>query len=134
MKFTKYEEHFMEGKAKVMIVDDSLIIQKVIQKYLESLNIEIVGTAADGIAALEMFKEKQPDIVTLDITMPEMDGLAVLKEMLIINDKIKVMVVTALSDKATGLKEIKTGAKSFLGKPFTPEGLRASMKRLITEN
>ncbi|KAA3613273.1 MAG: response regulator [Calditrichaeota bacterium] len=117
-----------------MVVDDSLIIQKVIQKYLESLNIEIVGTASDGKAAVSLFKEKQPDIVTLDITMPEMDGLAVLEELLKINDKTKVMVVTALSDKATGLKAIKTGAKSFLAKPFTPEGLRASMKRLISEN
>ena len=124
----------MEAKAKVMVVDDSLIIQKVIQKYLASLNIEIVGTAADGKAALDLFKEKQPDIVTLDITMPEMDGLEVLDELLKINKDTKVMVVTALSDKATGLKAIKNGAKSFLGKPFTPESLRASMKRLITEN
>lgn len=123
-----------EQTKKVMVVDDSLIIQKVIQKYLESLNIEIVGTASDGKAAVSLFKEKQPDIVTLDITMPEMDGLAVLEELLKINDKTKVMVVTALSDKATGLKAIKTGAKSFLAKPFTPEGLRASMKRLISEN
>jgi len=124
----------METKAKVMVVDDSLIIQKVIQKYLENLNIEIVGTASDGKSAVDMFKEKQPDIVTLDITMPEMDGLEVLEELLKINKETKVMVVTALSDKATGLKAIKTGAKSFLAKPFTPEGLRASMKRLISEN
>ncbi len=124
----------MEEKAKVMVVDDSLIIQKVIQKCLENLDIEIVGTASDGKAAVELFKETVPDIVTLDITMPEMDGLAVLDEILKINDQTKVMVVTALADKATGLKAIKSGAKSFLGKPFTAEGLRASMKRLISEN
>ena len=63
--------------------------------------------------------------------MPELDGLTVLQEMLMINNSVKVMVVTALSDKATGLKAIKLGAKSFLPKPFTPEKLKDSFARLI---
>ena len=63
--------------------------------------------------------------------MPEMDGLSVLEEMLKINKNVKVMVVTALSDKSTGLKAIKLGAKSFLPKPFTPEKLRSSFERMI---
>ncbi|MGD9900261.1 MAG: response regulator [Calditrichaceae bacterium] len=121
----------MKEKTKVLIVDDSSIIRQVIQKYLNSYNIEVVGTAGDGKAALEIFKETDPDIVTLDITMPEMDGLTVLDEMLKIKPSAKIMVVTALSDKATGLKAIKKGAKSFLGKPFTPEKLKESFGRLI---
>ena len=123
----------MHEKVKVMIVDDSLIIRQAIHKYLKNFNIEVVGTAENGKKALEIFKKTDPDVVTLDITMPELDGLSVLQEMIIINNSVKVMVVTALSDKATGLKAIKLGAKSFLPKPFTPEKLKDSFARLIKE-
>jgi two-component system chemotaxis response regulator CheY len=121
----------MQKKIKVMIVDDSSIIRQVIQKHLSEYNIEVVGTAGDGKTAIEVFKKTDPDIVTLDITMPEVDGLTVLEEMMKINNTAKVMVITALSDKATGLKAMKKGAKSFLGKPFTPEKLKESFSRLI---
>ena len=121
----------MREKVKLMIVDDSAIIRQAIHKHLKDFNIEVVGSAEDGKVALDVFKKTNPDIVTLDITMPEIDGLTVLEEMLQINNNVKVMVVTALSDKSTGLKAIKLGAKSFLPKPFTPEKLRASFERLI---
>ena len=121
----------MSEQVKLMIVDDSAIIRQAIQKHLKDFNIEVVGTAEDGKIALEVFRETKPDVVTLDITMPEVDGLTVLEEMLKIDENVKVMVVTALSDKSTGLKAIKLGAKSFLPKPFTPEKLRSSFERLI---
>jgi len=116
---------------RLLIVDDSLIIRKSIQKYLDGYNIEVVGIAGDGRSALNIFKEKEPDVVTLDITMPEMDGLTVLEEMLKIRPDTRIMVVTALSDKATGLKAIKLGAKGFLPKPFSAEQLKESFTRLI---
>jgi len=121
----------MKEKIKVMIVDDSAIIRQAIQKHLQDFNIEVVGNAEDGKVALEVFQKTRPDVVTLDITMPEVDGLTVLEEILKIDKNVKVMVVTALSDKSTGLKAIKLGAKSFLPKPFTPEKLRSSFERLI---
>lgn len=121
----------MKGTVKLMIVDDSAIIRQAIQKHLKDFDIDVVGTAEDGKIALEIFEKTRPDIVTLDITMPEVDGLTVLEEMLKIDKDVKVMVVTALSDKSTGLKAIKLGAKSFLPKPFTPEKLRASFERLV---
>ncbi len=124
----------MQDKIKVLIVDDSLIIREAIHKHLKQFNIEVVGTAENGKIALELFKETDPDVVTLDITMPELDGLTVLKEMLNIKSDAKVMVVTALSDKATGLKAIKLGAKSFLPKPFTPDKIRESFQRLVGQN
>ena len=124
----------MQEKIKVLIVDDSLIIREAIHKYLKNFDIEVVGTAEDGKVALEIFKNSEPDVVTLDITMPEVDGLTVLAEMLKIKSDVKVMVVTALSDKATGLKAIKLGAKSFLPKPFTPEKLQESFQRLVGQN
>ena len=121
-------------KIKVMIVDDSVIIRQMIKKYLSELNIEIVGTAGDGKSAIQLFKETQPDVVTLDITMPKVDGFTVLEEMVKENSKSKIMVITALTDKATGMRAIKTGAKGYLSKPFTPEKLRSSFDRLINVN
>jgi two-component system chemotaxis response regulator CheY len=124
----------MQEKIKVLIVDDSLIIREAIHKHLKDFNIEVVGTAEDGKVALEIFEKTDPDVVTLDITMPELDGLTVLEEMLRLKSDIKVMVVTALSDKATGLKAIKMGAKSFLPKPFTPEKIQEAFQRLVGQN
>jgi two-component system chemotaxis response regulator CheY len=118
-------------KIRVMIVDDSAIIRHTIEKHLQDFNIEITSSAADGASALEDFKKTSPDYVTLDITMPEMDGLTVLEEMLKIKPSTKIMIVTALSDKATGLRAIELGAKSFVPKPFTPERLREAFEKLI---
>ena len=91
----------MQEKIKVLIVDDSFIIREAIHKHLKHFNIEVVGTAENGKVALELFKEKDPDVVTLDITIPENDGLTVLAEMMKIKADIKGMAVTALSYKAT---------------------------------
>jgi two-component system chemotaxis response regulator CheY len=124
----------MSEKIKLMIVDDSSIIRQVISKYLNSFNVEIVGTASNGVEALEVFKKTSPDIITLDITMPEMDGLTVLEELLKMDSQVKVMVVTALNDKATGLKAIKLGAKSFVGKPFTEEKLKEAFAKIVSND
>jgi len=121
----------MSEKLKLLIVDDSFIIRQAIKKYLKKYNLEVVGTAENGKIALELFEKTNPDIVTLDITMPEIDGLTVLEEMIKINKDVKVMVVTALTDKATGLKAIKLGAKSYLPKPFTEEKLQESFDRIL---
>jgi two-component system chemotaxis response regulator CheY len=121
----------MSDKIRLLIVDDSLIIRKSIQKYLTDYNIEVVGIAGDGKAALDVYKKTKPEVVTLDITMPEIDGLTVLEEMLKIEPSTKIMVVTALSDKATGLKAIRLGAKGFLPKPFSADELKESFARLV---
>jgi two-component system chemotaxis response regulator CheY len=124
----------MDNKKRLMIVDDSLIIRQLIEQCFINQNIEVVATAADGKEAIQLFKILQPEIVTLDITMPEINGLTVLEELLKIDPNVKVMVVTAMSDKFTGIKAIKLGAKSFLGKPFTEESLIKSFKRLIAND
>ncbi len=121
-------------KHKLLIVDDSSVIRKVIEKFLTTYNTEVVGTAADGKEALQLFNELNPDIVTLDITMPEIDGLTVLEEMLKINPDVKVMVITALSDKPTGIRAIKLGAKSFVGKPFTEEKIKEAFEKMMHSN
>ena len=121
----------MKETQKVMIVDDSSIIRQTIKKYISDEDIEIIAAAENGKVALELFKETTPDIVTLDITMPEMDGLTLLENMMKINKDVKVMIVTALADKATGLKAMKLGAKSYITKPFTETLLKDTLNRLM---
>ena len=121
----------MKEKIRVMIVDDSSIIRQTIRKFISGLNVEIVGTAENGKVALELFRKTNPDIVTLDITMPEMDGLTLLETIMKINKNVKVMILTAISDKSTGLKAMKMGAKSYVTKPFTEKILNESLNRLI---
>ena len=102
----------MDDKITVLIVDDSSIIRNSIEKDVKGYNVEVVGMAGNGKEALEIFADKKPNFVTLDITMPEIDGLTVLEKILKIEPATKVMIVTALSDKDTGLKAIELGAKS----------------------
>ena len=121
----------MSEKTKIMVVDDSSMIVKIIQGFLQSYNIEVVGTAGDGEKAVEIFKKTNPDIVTLDITMPRMDGLTVLEKMLEIKNSAKVIVISALSDSATALKALKIGAKDFIQKPFNENDFKKVLNRIL---
>jgi len=116
---------------KLLIVDDSNILRKAIRRYLENGIIEVVGEAGNGVDALNLFKELSPDMVTMDITMPEMDGLQTLQEIMKVNPAAKVLVITALRDEATGLKALKLGAKGFLPKPFTEETLNTAVQKML---
>jgi two-component system chemotaxis response regulator CheY len=116
---------------KVLIVDDSTVIRKALVKFLEQYSVNIVGTASNGTDALQMFSQYKPDIVTLDITMPGFDGFHVLDKMRKMDDSVRIIVITALADKATGLKALKKGAKSYLTKPFGPDKLKDAFDRLI---
>jgi two-component system chemotaxis response regulator CheY len=114
---------------KVLIVDDSMIIRGAIESWLGDLELEIVGQASNGVAAVEMVKRTRPDIVTLDITMPEMDGLTAIGHMLAIAPRTTIIVISALAGKDTALAAMKKGAASFLLKPFT----RAELHEVFQE-
>ena len=116
----------------LLIVDDSIVVRKAIVKFLEEYELRVVGSASNGSTALEMFKKFQPDFVTLDITMPGLDGFHVLNEMVRLNQASQIIVITALADKATGLKAIRSGAKSVLTKPFGPAKLKEAFERLLS--
>ena len=119
---------------RLLIVDDSSIMRRIIEKNLKDYDIEIIGTAPDGQKALEIVKEKKPDVITLDITMPGMDGLACLDEIVVIHPQAKVMIITALSDKLTGLKALDKGARGFLYKPVNAGDLANAFDRLLKRN
>ena len=119
---------------KLLIVDDSMIMRSAIESYLEGYDLEIVGTASNGREALEMFDETDPDVVTMDITMPEMDGVTCLEEMVKRKASTKIMIITALADKGTGLKALKKGARGYLHKPITPDKLKEGFDKLLKRN
>lgn len=109
---------------KMLIVDDSFVIRKTIEKYAAELGIRNIFTAPNGMEALRIFESELPRLVTMDITMPEMDGIRCLEEMMQRAPETKVIIITALKDNSTGLLALKKGAAGFLLKPFTPEQIR----------
>jgi two-component system chemotaxis response regulator CheY len=118
---------------RVLVVDDSEIIREAISTWIKRADIEIIGKAVNGKEAIAMFRDRKPDLVTLDITMPEMDGLTALSEMLKINPEAKVIIVSALAAKETALKAIKMGAASYLVKPFTKAELQEVLEEVMED-
>ncbi len=123
----------VNDQIKIMVVDDSSIIRKIIERGVTDKNYQLVGTASNGLEAIELFKQTLPDIVTLDITMPEMNGLVVLEHLLAIKTDVQVIVISALSDKGTAIEAIKKGAKSFIPKPFTTEQVQKTIEKLAVK-
>lgn len=118
-------------KKKLLIVDDSSVMRRTIEKNLAGYDLEIIGQAANGVEAVQMVMEKKPDVVTLDITMPEMDGIACLEEIMKINPETKVMIITALADKLTGLIALDRGARGFMYKPVNAADLSRAFDKLL---
>lgn len=116
---------------KLLITDDSSMMRITIERYLKDYGLEIIGKARNGAEALQIVKDKRPDVVTLDITMPEMDGIACLEGIMKIAPATKVMIITALSDKYTGLEALKKGAREYLYKPVTAEDLKEAFDSLL---
>lgn len=118
---------------KLLIVDDSNIIRRTIARYIDRGQFAEVFTAGNGREAVRIFRAQSPDFVTLDITMPEVDGLDCLEEMLQINDEARVLIISALADKATAIEALKRGAQAFLCKPFTADELNGAVAEILSE-
>ena len=118
---------------KFMIVDDSEVIRTKIRNVLDLEMFELVGVAGDGIDAVEQFQKQQPKVVTMDLTMPRMDGLETIKRLIDIDPEVRILVVSALADKATLIEAMKLGAYGFLCKPFTDNELFEAVEELIED-
>ena len=115
---------------KLLIVDDSLMMRKIVERSLAEKNFTVVGSAADGEEGLRLFTETLPDLVTLDISMPKMDGLTVLVEMIKIKSDAKILMITSQSDTATLSQVMEKGAAGILTKPFTAEQIIAKVNEI----
>ena len=116
---------------KLMIVDDSNIIRRRIERSQQIDRLEVVGAAANGRDAVELFRRTQPDVVTMDLTMPEMDGIECVEKLVAINPNVLILVVSALADKATAVEAMEKGANGFLNKPFTDRQLNEAIADLM---
>ena len=115
---------------RVLIVDDASFMRMSIKNMLANYDFEVVGEAENGVMAIEKYKELQPDIVTMDITMPEMDGLEALREIKKIDPGASVVMVSALGHEARMKEAIIYGAKGFIVKPFKEEMLISALSKL----
>lgn len=104
--------------ATVLIVDDAVFMRTVLKKMLEESGYTIVGEASNGVEAISKAKELQPDIVTLDITMPELDGVSALPKIMEVSPNSKVIMCSAMGQQPMVVDAIKNGAKDFIVKPF----------------
>ena len=117
--------------ARVLVVDDAAFMRKLLGDALASGGHEVVGQAANGDEAVARFQELRPELTTLDITMPEKDGITALREILALDPTARVVMCSALGQEAKVLESIKLGAKDFVVKPFqAPRVLEAVEKAL----
>ncbi|WP_137895548.1 response regulator [Ramlibacter sp. 2FC] len=115
---------------RMMIVDDSNMIRTRISRVVQDggiSGISIVGLARNGAEALRIARAAQPEVVTMDLTMPEMDGVECIRQLLRLLPRVNILVVSALSDKATAIAALKLGARGFVAKPFSDDELRLAL-------
>ncbi len=116
---------------KLLVVDDSHFIRNRIQRMVAVHRIDEIIMASNGMEALKLFQKERPDVVTMDITMPGLDGIACTSAMVRMEPKVLILVVSAIADKATAIRALRQGANGFLLKPFTDEELNASLTELL---
>ena len=119
--------------SRILVVDDSRTSRKILRAILEDAGHEVIGEAMDGQDGVNKFKELRPDLVTLDITMPVMDGLEALKCIREVDGNAKVIMVTAAGQQNKMIDAIKLGASEFVTKPFEPEEIIKMVNKLVKQ-
>ncbi|KQL54623.1 chemotaxis protein CheY [Heyndrickxia shackletonii] len=116
---------------RILIVDDAAFMRMMVKDILTKNGFDVVGEAADGAQAVEKYKELKPDLVTMDITMPEMDGISALKEIKGIDPNAKVIMCSAMGQQAMVIDAIQAGAKDFIVKPFQADRVIEAIQKTL---
>ena len=116
---------------RILIVDDAAFMRMMIKDILTKNGFEVVGEAADGIQAVEKYNELRPDLVTMDITMPEMDGIAALKEIKATDPNAIIIMCSAMGQQAMVIDAIQAGAKDFIVKPFQADRVIEAIQKAL---
>jgi two-component system chemotaxis response regulator CheY len=119
---------------RLLIVDDSNMIRSRISRVVQNgglSGISLVGLARNGAEALRVARATRPDVVTMDLTMPEMDGIECIQEMLRMLPRTSILVVSALADKATAIEALRLGARGFVAKPFSDDELKIALLDVV---
>ncbi|HHW47827.1 MAG TPA: response regulator [Clostridiaceae bacterium] len=116
---------------RILIVDDAAFMRMMIKDILVKNGYEIAGEAENGIRAVEKYRELMPDLVIMDITMPEVDGITAVKEIKKLNPDSKIIMCSAMGQQAMVIESIQAGARDFIVKPFQPERVIEAIKKVI---
>lgn len=119
--------------ARVLIVDDSKTSRKFLKDMLLEAQHEIVAEAVNGLDGVEKYKELKPDVVTMDITMPILDGIGAVKEIVAYDPNAKVIMVTAAGQKTNMVEALKSGASDFIQKPFDSNVIMNTIEKVMEE-
>ena len=118
---------------RILIVDDSKTSRKFLKNMLIGAGFEVVAEAIDGIDGIEKYKEFKPDVVTMDITMPVMDGIEAVREIIEIDPGAKVIMVTAAGQKTNMVEALKRGAADFIQKPFDSAVIINTIEKVLED-
>lgn len=116
---------------RILITDDALFMRVTLRNILTKSGYEIAGEASNGRESVELYEQVRPDLVTMDITMPEMDGISAVREIRQIDPQAKIIMCTAMGQKNMVMEAVAAGAKDFVVKPFQPEKVLESVQRQI---
>ncbi|RKO60945.1 response regulator [Caldibacillus debilis] len=116
---------------RILVVDDAAFMRMMIKDILVKNGYQVVGEAADGKQAVEKYRELNPDLVTMDITMPEMDGITALKEIRSFDPDAKIVMCSAMGKQAMVIDAIQAGAKDFIVKPFQADRVLEAIRKTL---
>jgi two-component system chemotaxis response regulator CheY len=115
----------------VLIADDAAFMRMMIKNILTEAGYEIAGEAENGSVAVSMYKDLKPDLTTMDITMPEMDGIAALKEIRELDPEARVVMCSAMGQQSMVIESIQAGARDFIVKPFQPDRVLEAIQKAL---
>ena len=115
---------------RILITDDTAFMRMTLRNVLEKNGYEVVGEAEDGLQAVEMYSSVNPDLVTTDITMPKMDGIEAIKRIMKKDPDARIIVVSAMGQKALVIEALNSGAKDFIVKPFQPDRIVEALQKV----
>ncbi len=118
-------------RGKLLIVDDSSTVRRSIERHIFSDRVTEIYQAANGREAMELFERYGPEFVTMDLTMPEMDGLTCISKMMALKPDTRLMVISALGDAETAIEAVERGANEYVVKPFSAEDLNLALANLV---
>ncbi len=118
---------------RILIVDDAAFMRMMIKDIVTKNDLEVVGEAQNGIEALEMYEQFKPDIVTMDITMPEKDGISAVKDIMAKYPQAKIIMCSAMGQQSLVMEAIKAGARDFLVKPFKPDRVIEAINKVLSK-
>ncbi|MGR3178133.1 MAG: response regulator [Candidatus Anammoxibacter sp.] len=116
---------------RVLIVDDAIVARMVLKKILEQAGYEVVGEAVDGVEAVEKYDQLKPDIVTMDIVMPEMDGIEATAKITGSDPSASVVMTSTMHQKELSLKAIEAGASSYIVKPYEKDRILRTIEQIL---